>query len=229
MKCKRVLYANQLTKDIQQQLRIIKFNKIKSKKNNVYYVYFASQTDAEYAMKACKQLNNVTIKPYISYASSILPTENETPSSSSTQPKVKLITRCLPPNSSETHQLLQSIDSCLNAMNAVKSTFDEISQQDLQEKNQPLINRLYTQHSTAFYLKMALAIQLKMIFSTKLRLSWSMIASQVNAFERFVDHEQTFVKNLELKSIHLSKTIDFQSSITMSSKLAFQLIKLTEL
>jgi hypothetical protein len=96
------------------------------------------------------------------------------------------------------------------------------------EHNEELLNRLYTQHSTAFYLKMALAIQLKAIFSTNLRLTWSMIATQVNAFERFVDYEQIFIKKVQLNAIHLSKTIDFQSSITMSSKLAFHLVKLTE-
>ena len=96
------------------------------------------------------------------------------------------------------------------------------------ESKEQLINRLYKQHSTAFYLKMALAIQLKVIYSTDVRLAWSTIASKVYAFQRSIDQEQIFLKNIDLKAIHLSKNMDFQSSITMSSKLAFELVKLTQ-
>ncbi len=147
MKCKRVLYSDRFTKEIQSQLRITKFEKVKSKKNNVYFVYFASESDAEYAMKRCKKLKNVTIKPYLSY-SSISATEKDTQSSITVihqtpppltttaitktaevnQPKVKLTARYLPPNSSEVCQLLESIDSCLNAISSMKCTFDEIYQ-----------------------------------------------------------------------------------------------------
>jgi len=134
MKCKRVLYSDRFTKEIQNQLRITKFEKVKSKKNNVYFVYFESESDAEYAVKRCKKLKNVTIKPYVSY-SSISATEKHTQSSSTTtttkkinQPKVQLTVRYLPPNSSEVSQVLESIDSCLNAINSVKCTFDQIYQ-----------------------------------------------------------------------------------------------------
>ena len=126
MKCKRVLYSDRFNKDIQNQLRIIKFDKIKSKKSNVYFVFFATESDAEYAMKACKKLHNVTIKPYLSYTS--LSTTTTTTAKQISEPKIKLTTRYLPPNSSELSQLFESIDSCLNAISAVKSTFDEIYQ-----------------------------------------------------------------------------------------------------
>ena len=74
-------------------------------------------------------------------------------------------------------------------------------------------------------MKMALAHQLKAMFSTNLRLEWSMIASQVNMFERHVYHEQTFMKNIQSKSKDLFKRIHFQSSIAMSAKVAYELIK----
>ena len=144
MKYKRVLYSDHFTKEIQKQLRITKFDKVKSKKKNVYFVYFASESDAEFAMKTCKKLQNVTIKPYLSYTSmsgtkkktqSSITVINHKPSTTTTtttkklnQPKVKLMTRYLPPNSSEIGQLFESIDSCLNAMNSVKCTFDDIYQ-----------------------------------------------------------------------------------------------------
>jgi hypothetical protein len=142
MKYKRVLYSNNFTKEIRNRLRIIKFDKVKSKKNNVFYVYFASESDAEYAMKACKQLQNVTIKPFVSIPS-LSTKEKETSTSSSSassitrtiQPKVKLMTRYLAPNSCEIRQLFESVESCLNAMNVVKCTFDEICEKHRKIEN----------------------------------------------------------------------------------------------
>ncbi len=96
------------------------------------------------------------------------------------------------------------------------------------EHQEELINRLYTQHSSAFYLKLALAVQLKVIYSSNARIQWSTIAPKVYAFQRSIDQEQIFLNQIDLKTIHLSKNIDFQSSITTSSKLAFELVKLSQ-
>ena len=77
-------------------------------------------------------------------------------------------------------------------------------------------------------MKMALTSQLKVIFSTNLRLAWSTIASQVNLFERHVYHEQTFMKTIQSKPKHLFSRLHFQSSIAMSSKVAYELMRLIE-
>lgn len=143
MKFKYVLYTARVTETIRTKLRIVKYHKIKSKKNNVYFVGFASEEDAQYAQKACKHIQNVTIKPFQSKSSPIITTLPETTttnitSSMTSSPstvqtgkfaaKIKLVSRHLPPNSLESRQLLESIDACLNAMNIVKQTFDKIIQ-----------------------------------------------------------------------------------------------------
>ena len=143
---KYVLYTEQLTAQMRTRLRIVKYRKIQSKKNNVYFVDFASKEDVQYAQKACKRMQNVTIKPFnqTKPSTSVTIPSQETTSSSMTtvvektitaaiettipQVKVKLLSRCLPPNSLETRQLLESIDACLNAMSIVKHAFDEICQ-----------------------------------------------------------------------------------------------------
>ena len=145
MHYKHVLYTERLSEEMRTKLRILKYRKIKSKKNNVYFVDFATAEDAQYAQKACKRIQNVTIKPFEPKSSTAMITPHQTvPSvtvvvaekqttaiaahSQFPQAKIKLLSRCLPPNSSETRQLLESIDACLNAMTLVKHTFDEISQ-----------------------------------------------------------------------------------------------------
>ena len=52
MKYKRVLYTDRRIQNMQDTLRIIKYDKIKSDKKNVYFVYFSSEEDAEFACKA---------------------------------------------------------------------------------------------------------------------------------------------------------------------------------
>ena len=96
------------------------------------------------------------------------------------------------------------------------------------QNNQTLFHRLYTEHSTASYLKMALSIQLKAIFSSALRVTLPIVATQLNEIERHVHYEQTFIKTFQLKQLNLFKNINFQSSATMTSKLAYELAKLTE-
>ncbi len=99
---------------------------------------------------------------------------------------------------------------------------------DKYQQHEPLFNRLYTEHSTALYMKMTLATQLKTMFSTNIRLPWSTIDSHVKTLERHVYHEQTSMKNLSIKQSDSLKRLNFQSSITMSSKLAYELVKLTD-
>ena len=222
MKVKRVLYTDRFTADLRTKLRIIKFDKMKSQKNNVYAVYFASKEDAEYACKTSKRMIDVTMMPFQSKPSIVVSKEKTTPPT-----KITLTARYLPPNAPEIQQILENLAACLNTMHILENTFDEIDQINHTQNEAALSNRLYTQHSTASYMKMALVMQLKAISFSHLRLGWSIIAVQINQLQRHVSREQIFVKNIESKGIYRYPHINFQSSITTSSKLAYELMKLT--
>ena len=88
------------------------------------------------------------------------------------------------------------------------------------------LNRLFQVHSAAFYLKVATSAQIKNIQSAGLRLSWPDLANTINAFRVDVGHEQSFMTQMESAKNILSK-IDSTTSITMSSRLAYQLTKLS--
>jgi hypothetical protein len=88
------------------------------------------------------------------------------------------------------------------------------------------LNRLLQAHSTAFYLKVATSIQLKDILSAGIRLSWPDLANNINEFRLAVGHEQSFITKMASAKYILSK-IDNETSIMISSKLAYQLTKLS--
>ena len=87
-------------------------------------------------------------------------------------------------------------------------------------------NHLLQVHSSAFYLKAATSIQLTDILSTGVRLSWPDLASNINEFRLAVGHERSFMTKMS-SATHILSKIDNEASITMSSKLAYQLTKLS--
>ncbi|CAF4249056.1 unnamed protein product [Adineta steineri] len=80
-------------------------------------------------------------------------------------------------------------------------------------------------HSTAFYLKAWTSAPIKIILSDGLRLTWSDVSKSFDAFRADVHHEQLFMTELT-STRHILGKIDCATSIAMSSKLAYQLIKL---
>ncbi len=64
MKYQRVLYTKEFNDELKKKLKIVRYDKRKSKKGNVYYIGFISEADAEYATKLAKQIPNITIKPF---------------------------------------------------------------------------------------------------------------------------------------------------------------------
>jgi hypothetical protein len=64
MKYQRVLYAQELNNVLKKRLRITRYDKRKSKKGNVYYIGFSSETDAVYGSKLAKRIPNISIKPF---------------------------------------------------------------------------------------------------------------------------------------------------------------------
>ncbi|CAF1225198.1 unnamed protein product [Rotaria sordida] len=81
-------------------------------------------------------------------------------------------------------------------------------------------------HSTAFYLKAATSVQIKDLLSAGLRLSWPDLANNINDFRTDVGHEQLFMAQLA-SAKHILSKIDSATSIAISSKLAYQLTKLS--
>ncbi|CAF1550896.1 unnamed protein product, partial [Adineta ricciae] len=67
---------------------------------------------------------------------------------------------------------------------------------------------------------------LKDLLSTGMKLSWPDLASNINEFRLAVGHERSFVTEMASATRILSK-MDNETSITMSSKLAYQLTKLS--
>jgi hypothetical protein len=64
MTYRRVLYTNKLTEQLKLRLRIMSCDKRRAYKGNVYFVYFASDADMQYADQAAKWLRHVTLKPF---------------------------------------------------------------------------------------------------------------------------------------------------------------------
>jgi hypothetical protein len=89
------------------------------------------------------------------------------------------------------------------------------------------LNHLFKLHSAAFYLKVATSAQIKVAYCTGLRLPWSAIENSINVLKVDVRHEQAFMKQVALNK-HILSTIDSTTSIAMSSKLAYQLTKLSD-
>jgi hypothetical protein len=88
------------------------------------------------------------------------------------------------------------------------------------------LNHLIKVHLTAFYLKAATSAQFKNALVAGLRLSWPDLANDINAFRIDVGHEQLFIAQIA-STKHILSKIDSATSIAMSSKLAYQLTKLS--
>jgi len=89
-----------------------------------------------------------------------------------------------------------------------------------------ILDRLFQVYSTAFYLKASTSAQIKAAFVAGLRLPWSDVVKSINAFRTDVRHEQVFMAEMA-SAKHILMKIDSATSITMSSKLAYQLTKLS--
>lgn len=88
------------------------------------------------------------------------------------------------------------------------------------------LNHLFEVHSTTFYLKATTSAQIKAAFSSGLRLPWSDVANIIEVLKADVHHQQLFM-NQVASTQYISSKIDIVTSITMSSKLAYQLTKLS--
>ena len=89
------------------------------------------------------------------------------------------------------------------------------------------MSHLLKVHSAAFYLKVATSTEIKVAFSSGVRLPWSAIENSVNILKNDVRHEQTFTMQVASEKRILS-AIDSATSIVVSSKLIHQLTKLLE-
>jgi predicted TIM-barrel fold metal-dependent hydrolase len=77
------------------------------------------------------------------------------------------------------------------------------------------------------YLKVATSAQMKAAFNSGLRLPWSITGNNINILTADVRYEQAFIKQISSDKRILS-TIDSTTSIVMSSKLAYQLAKISD-
>ena len=88
-------------------------------------------------------------------------------------------------------------------------------------------NHLFKVHSTAYYLKAVTSAQIRASLLAGLRLHWSDVADSIGAFKVHVVHEHAWKAQGTINRSMLWK-IDIETSITMSSKLAYQLTKLAD-
>jgi hypothetical protein len=88
------------------------------------------------------------------------------------------------------------------------------------------LNYLFQVHSGAFYLKAATSAQIKDLLSTGRQITWPDLPNDINAFRTDVGHEQLFVAQTA-SAKDISSRIDSATSITMSSKIAYQLTRLS--
>ena len=89
-----------------------------------------------------------------------------------------------------------------------------------------VLDHLFKLHSTAFYLKATTSARIKAAHVAGLRLSWSDVVNSIEVLKAHVHHEQTFITRIRHDKYILSK-IDTDTSMAMSSKLAYQLAKLS--
>ena len=88
------------------------------------------------------------------------------------------------------------------------------------------LDHLFKLHSTAFYLKATTSAQIKAAHAAGLRLPWSDVVNRIEVLKAHVHHEQTFTTRIRHDKYILSK-IDTDTSMAMTSKLAYQLAKLS--
>jgi hypothetical protein len=75
-------------------------------------------------------------------------------------------------------------------------------------------------------LKAVTSAQIKASYLAGLRLAWSDVADSISALQAHIHHEQSLMAQVIVDRSILSK-IDTETSIAMSSKLAYQLAKLS--
>ena len=94
------------------------------------------------------------------------------------------------------------------------------------DHREALLNHLFKVHSTAFYLKATTSAQIKATRFDELRLSWSNVVNSIEVLKAHVHYEQSFITQIRHAKYILSE-IDTETSMATSSKLAYQLAKLT--
>ncbi|CAF3336755.1 unnamed protein product [Rotaria socialis] len=124
-------------------------------------------------------------------------------------------------------QLVDHIQSCLSAMKTAQRAADELYQLHRHRLDYCMaLNYLIKVHSTAFYLKAATSTQIKDALIVGLRISRVDVAKLINAIKMNIRREQLFIEEMA-STKHILSKIDTTASIEMSSKLAYQLTKIS--
>ncbi|CAF2251696.1 unnamed protein product, partial [Rotaria magnacalcarata] len=124
-------------------------------------------------------------------------------------------------------QLIDHIHSCLSAMKTAQRAADEFYQLHRRRLDYCMaLNYLIKLHSTAFYLKAATSTQVKDALIAGLRMSRVDAAKLINAIKMNIRREQLFIEEMA-STKHILSKIDTTASIAMSSKLAYQLTKIS--
>ncbi|CAF4360364.1 unnamed protein product [Rotaria sp. Silwood2] len=130
-------------------------------------------------------------------------------------------------NRKEQQQLINNVQSCLSAVKTARQAADDLCQLYRSGIDCSVaLTHLFQVHSTAFYLKAATSAHIKDLLLGGIRLSWPDLANNINTFRTDVGHEQLFMAQIA-SAKHILSKIDSGTSITMSSKLAYQLTKLS--
>ncbi|CAF1131153.1 unnamed protein product [Adineta ricciae] len=249
MKYQRVLYTNKFSAELKSKLRIVSYEKRRSLKGNVYYVSFASDADITYAGRICKRLRNVTMKPFQSRSADEIQyqcrskrcDEKKTHVSAATIITSTPGTNChtvicspkqinnqvveLPPDVSNIK--LYNVQSCIDAMKTAQRVANDVYQLFKNGMDYDVVlDRLLQAHATASYLKAATSIKIKDVLSAGVTLSWPNVADDINEFRLAVSHERSFIMKMA-SAQHILSKINNESSITLSSKLVYQLTKLS--
>ncbi|CAF1590778.1 unnamed protein product [Rotaria magnacalcarata] len=124
-------------------------------------------------------------------------------------------------------QLVDHIQSCLSAIKTAQRAADELYQLHRRRLDYCMaLNYLIKLHSTAFYLKAATSTQVKDALIAGLRMSRVDAAKLINAIKMNIRREQLFIEEMA-PTKHILSKIDTTASIAMSSKLAYQLTKIS--
>ncbi|CAF0829176.1 unnamed protein product [Adineta steineri] len=124
-------------------------------------------------------------------------------------------------------QLIDNVTSCLKTMEVVRQAADHLCQIhkhgiDCREA----VNSFFKVHTTNFYMKATTSAQIMAACSRGLRLFWSDIADIINVLKVDIHHQESFMTEVA-SSNFISSKIDITTSIAMSSKLAYQLTRLS--
>lgn len=89
-----------------------------------------------------------------------------------------------------------------------------------------ILDYFFTTYSTVFYMKSTVSRQIKTAFDDGLRVWWADISQLINEFDNDIRYQQKFVAEASTLK-HISSKIDSTTSMAMTSKLAYQLSKLS--